>query len=234
MKHHRIDPIGARRATASPDRRTLLAGLGAGTALALTGCADLNILPGQRQDPDFYRLTPKSTFDPGLPTVTWQLVVETPVANAGLSQLRIALMQNPVQIEYYARANWTDRVPQMLQTLMLESFDNSGHIVSVGRELIGLRADFLLKTEVREFQAEYFHENPLPHAHVAFASRLVAMPRREIVGNQGFRALVPATADRMDEIINAFDVALGQVLKELVGWTLKTGQKVYSERQTGA
>ena len=38
----------------------------------------------------------------------------------------------------------------------------------------------------------------------------------------------------MDEIINAFDVALGQVLKELVAWTLKTGQKVYSERQTGA
>ncbi len=234
MKHHRIDPPGAPEATASPERRRLLAGFGAGAALALSGCADLNILPGQRQDPNYYRLTPKSTFDPGLPTVTWQLVVETPVANAGLSQLRIALMRNPVQIEYYARANWTDRVPQMLQTLMLESFDNSGHIISVGRELIGLRADFLLKTEVREFQAEYFHQNPLPHAHVAFASRLVAMPRREIVGNKSFSALIPAKADRMDEIINAFDVALGQVLKELVGWTLTTGQSVYTQRRTGA
>lgn len=234
MKHRATEFPGSGRAVALPARRTLLAGLGAGAALALTGCADVNFLPGQRQDPNFYRLTPKSTFDTGLPTVSWQLVVETPTANAGLSQLRIALMRNPVQIEYYARANWTDRVPQMLQTLMLESFDNSGHIVSVGRELIGLRADFLLRIEIREFQAEYFHEDPRPHAHIGFSARLIAMPRREIVGNQGFNALVPAEADRIDDIITSFDVALGDVLKDLVGWTLKTGQTVYTRDRTGA
>ena len=234
MKHRATERPGATEAVVLPARRSLLAGLGAGAALALTGCADLNILPGQRQDPDYYRLTPKSTFDKDLPTVSWQLVVETPNANAGLSQLRIALMRNRVQIEYYARANWTDRVPQMLQTLTLESFDNSGHIVSVGRELIGLRADFLLRTEIREFQAEYFHQDPRPHAHVAFASRLIAMPRREIVGNQSFSALVPAKADRIDDIIDAFDIALGDVLKDLVAWTLKSGQEVYTRDRTGA
>lgn len=210
------------------ERRQLLAGIGAGAALALGGCDTSKLLPGQRQDPNFYRLTPKSTFSPDLPTVGWQLVVDPPVANAGLSQLRIALMRNPVQVEYYARANWTDRAPDMLQTLIIESFDNSDRIVAVGRELIGLRADFLLKTELREFQAEYFHENPMPHAHVAFTARLVAMPRRDIVGNQSFEALVAAETDAIDDIVVAFDTALGSVLKRLVGWTLTTGEQVYS------
>ena len=37
-----------------------------------------------------------------------------------------------------------------LQTLIIESFENSGRIVAVGRESVGLRADFTLKTELRE------------------------------------------------------------------------------------
>ncbi len=157
----------------------------------------------------------------------WQLVVEPPIASAGLSQLRIALMRNPVQVEYYARANWTDRAPSMLQTLMIESFYNSGRIIAVGRDLTGLRADFLLKTELREFQAEYFHDDPVPHAHIGMTTRLVAMPRRDIVGTQAFEALVPAQSDEISAIIDAFDVALGAVLKRMIGWTLVTGQQFY-------
>ena len=61
------------------------------------------------------------------------------------------------QIEYYARSGWADRAPLMVQTLMIESFENSKKIVSVGRESIGLRADFILKTELRELQAVYYN-----------------------------------------------------------------------------
>ena len=43
----------------------------------------------------------------------------------------------------------------MVQTLMVESFDNFRCVVSVGRDTIGLRADYVLKSELREFQAEY-------------------------------------------------------------------------------
>ena len=62
-----------------------------------------------------------------------------------------------MQIEYYARAQWSDRAPQMVQTLMIESFENSQRIIAVGRDVVGLRADFILKSELREFQAEYFN-----------------------------------------------------------------------------
>ena len=63
---------------------------------------------------------------------------------------------------------------------MIESFENSKRIVAVGRESIGLRADFILKSELREFQAEYF-DGGVPSVRVAINAKLVQMPRRSIM-----------------------------------------------------
>lgn len=209
-------------------RRALvtLAGLaGAGLASgSLAGCA--NLVPGQTPPPDLYRLTPKSTFREDLPPVDWQLVLETPVADAALNTTRIALMRSPMQVEYYARSSWTDRAPLMIQTLIIESFENSDRIVSVGREGIGLRSDFVLKSELRELQAEYF-QGAQPLVHVSINAKLVAMPSRDIVASDSFEATVPAAADRMEDVIQGFDEALGKVLKRLVEWSITAGTLAY-------
>ena len=209
-------------------RRLILKTLAAAPLAALASACELPV-PGQGPPPILYRLTPKSTFRPDLPTVGWQLILEQPLANAGLSTTRIALWPNPTNLEYYARASWTDRAPDMIQTLMIESFENSNKIVSVGRESVGLRADFVLKSEIREFQSDYL--DGVPHAHVGLNAKLVKMPERVIVGSQKFDSVIKAEADRLDDIIAAFDAALGKVLKRLVEWTLITGEQVYVQRR---
>lgn len=215
-------PLDATGRPARPGRRRALR-LALALPLAGLSAACQVAVPGQGPPPDLYRLTPKSSYPEDLPTVDWQLVLETPLANAGIDTTRIALQRSPTQIEYYARANWSDRAPLMVQTLMIESFENSGRIVAVGRDVIGLRADFLLKSELREFQSEYFDGGP-PRAHVALTVRLVQMPRRAIIGSESFEAVVQARADTMDAIIAAFDEALGKALRRLVEWTLITGE----------
>ncbi len=205
-----------------PARRRVL---GAALVLplgALAAACQLPV-PGQGPPPALYRLTPKSTFSEDLPNVAWQLVLEVPVADAGLATTRVALQRAPTQMEYYARTSWTDRAPLMIQTLMIESFENSGRIVSVGRESVGLRADFILKSELREFQAEYYR-TPTPSVRVAMNAKLVQMPRRTIIGSQSFESVAETTEDAMTEIIAAFDQALGKVLKHLVEWVLLTGE----------
>lgn len=202
-------------------RRCLIRGALLPLAALAAGC-ELPV-PGQGPPPSLFRLTPKSTFDESLPKVDWQLVLEVPVADAGLSTTRVALMHSPTRLEYYARAHWTDVAPVMVQSLMIESFENSRRIVAVGRESVGLRADFILKLELREFQAEYFH-GATPSVHVAINAKLVEMPRRTIIGSESFAAVAPAAADDLTEIIGAFDEVLGKVLKKLVGWTLKRGE----------
>src|SRR3546814_18973653 len=114
----------------------------------------------------------------------------------------------------------------MIQTLMIESFENSRKIVSVGRESIGLRADFILKSELRELQAVYYNGG-LPEAWVSINAKLVQMPRRAIVASQSFDAKVTAEADTLQAVVTAFDDAAGKVLRRLVEWTLIEGDQAF-------
>jgi cholesterol transport system auxiliary component len=210
------------------DRRRLLRAAAALPVVALAPGCSLPV-PGQGPPPELFRLTPKSTFREDLPQVDWQLILEPPTANAGLNTTRIALQRNATQIEYYARAGWVDRAPLMIQTLMIESFENSRKIVSVGRESVGLRADFVLKTDLRELEAIY-ENGGLPVSWVDLNAKLVQMPRRSIVASRSFLGRVEAEADRVPEVVAAFDEALGKVLRQLVEWTLIEGDKAFRSR----
>ncbi len=204
--------------------------------LAVAGCSGL--VPGSGPPPKLYRLTPKSTFEPDLPTVEWQLVLAPPEAQGAIDTTRIALAPSATRIEYYADAGWTDRMPLMLQALMLESFENSGHIIAVGRRAIGLRSDYELRTDVREFQAEYYqHPGQSPNCNgqafcvdVAINAKLIYTPRRTIVATRDFRAFAPSDVDSLVTAVEAFDEALGDVLKDMVAWTLREGAQDWAAR----
>ena len=186
----------------------------------LSACAG-NLLPGAGNDPpDLYVLTPKNTFPDDLPTVNWQLAIPLPVADAALNTARITLRQNPISLEYYARANWIDTAPQMIQTLLVESFENSGKIVGVGRQSVTLRADYSLLTDLREFQAEYLGAGP-PRVRVRLNAKMVKMPQRTILATETFEFLEPAASSDLQAVVSAFDVALGKTFKRIVEWSLK-------------
>lgn len=188
-------------------------------ALLLAGCE--GVLAGiGGPAPDLYSLTPKSSFKQDLKPVSWQLVVEEPVAAGGLNVDRIALRTKPTDLQYFSGARWTERAPRMVQTLLVESFENSGAIVSVGRKAIGLRSDYNLKSELREFQAEYFDDSGLPSVRVRLNVKLVKQPRRNIIASRNVEATVKAKSKSMPEIITAFDIALGKVLRRTVEWAL--------------
>ncbi len=201
----------------------------AGATAALTGCG----LAALRVPPQLYTLTPKSTFRDDLPTVGWQLLVEPPVAAAGLDSLRIALQSSPLTLDYFADVAWTDRAPQMTQTLIVESFENSGRIVSVGRESIGLRANYLLKTELREFQAEYAEGVTLvaPTVRVRINAKLVETIGRTIIAGTNFEATTIAADNRIGSIVMAFDDSLGKVMRRLIEWTLDSGEAHWRIRE---
>ncbi len=203
-------------------RRGLLSALAVATmAFGLLGCDSL--IPNLTGPPaNLYTLTPKSTFASGLPKVTWQLVVEEPVASGGLDVDRIALRASPTELKYFARARWTERAPRMVQTLLVESFENSEAIIAVGRKAIGLRSDYNLITELREFQAEYFGTDGIPTIRVRLNAKMVQQPRRAIVASRTFESSIKSEGKNIKQIIRAFDQALGKVLRHAVEWTLKT------------
>ena len=187
-------------------------------SLAFAGCT---ALPGNQPLPRLFVLTPKSTFASDLPRASWQLTVGKPLAEAGLDTARIALRHSPVTLEYFARANWIDTAPSMVQTLIVESFENSGKIVAVGRQSVSLRADYSLMPELREFQAEYVGGSA-PVVLVRINAKLVRMPQREIIATITAESKVAAADADLESVVRAFDTALGKTLKRLVEWTLRT------------
>lgn len=202
-------------------RRRALLGLLLAATLSACGSVVQNL---GGEPPDLFTLTPKTSFSENLPKVTWQLVVEEPTASGGLNTPRIARRSDPTELAYFANASWTDRAPEMVQTLMVESFENSGAIVAVGRKAIGLRSDYDLKSELREFQAEYDGGQGAPLIRVRLNVKLIKQPRRSIVAFENFEATQRAAGGSMEAAVAAFDEALGKVLRQIVQWTLRNGQ----------
>jgi cholesterol transport system auxiliary component len=185
--------------------------------LSLGGCSGLL---GGSAAPRLYRVTPKSTYPANLPHRSVQLLIDVPLAPAGLDSSRIALSRSAVSIDYFADSEWTDRVPLLIQTALLSSFENSKALNAIDRESIGLRADFVLKSEIRHFEAVYDSANEPPEAWAAVNVRLVNPSGRDIVAQASFQRHQRAAANDVPSIIAAFDEALGGVMKEIVVWTV--------------
>ncbi|WP_353860645.1 ABC-type transport auxiliary lipoprotein family protein [Azospirillum formosense] len=204
----------------------LMKGLGAALLSVglLTGCAALNPTA-----PSLYTLTPGTVEESGLPPVRWQLLVEPPAASAGIDTPRIAVTRSATALDYFAGVSWADRAPNMVQGLIVQSFEDSRRIVSVGRDSAGLRSDFLLKTELRDFQAEFSDASATApdRVRVRLSAKLVAMPQRTIEAGETFDAVVPVRGSDFSDVIAAFNTALGQVEGALVDWTLRRGEAVF-------
>lgn len=198
---------------------SLRAAFALAAAFAASACQGL--IPGASRDPPrLYDLTPKSTFDQSLPRIRSQLVVETPESAAGLQTSRIAVKQKATTLDYYARAEWTDLAPRLVQTKLIESFENTRKIVAVGREGSGLRSDYILKSELRAFEARLY-DTDKPLVRVIIGVRLVKMPQREIIANSSFERTWPLEGADIDQIVEGFNEALGGAIKRVVEWTLR-------------
>jgi cholesterol transport system auxiliary component len=199
-------------------RRATAAALLLPVLLSGGGCA---LLRAGEQQTDLYQVSPKSTFEPDVRSVYWQLAVEVPAAAANINTTHINIAQSPTSFDYYANSGWTDRAPLMVQTRIVDSFENSHKIVAVTRESIALRSNYELQTDLRNFEAMYFYGGA-PIVHMRIVAKLVRLPDRQIIGVATFERCVRARADKVPSAVAAFDQALGSVIKRLVSWTLRT------------
>jgi cholesterol transport system auxiliary component len=205
-------------------RRELL--LGTAATFALAGCADLKNIVGPPPPPQLYQLRPAMPAAGGQP-VRWQLTITTPDAPASLDTNRIALSPTPSKMDYFANAAWPDNAPVILQSLLVEAFDRTGR-VSVARDTSGIATNYVLQTELRDFQANYDtapvagQPGSPPHVVVQIEAKLLAIIDRRIVGSVNVVQRADAQGNAIDSIVAAFGQATGAALAQIVDWTLRT------------
>ena len=187
------------------------------SGLALSGCGGLLSEAPKRQ---LYRLEPALAAPAPLPRLPVQLLVALPIAPAGLDTSRIALSRTDVSLDYYYDAEWTDRAPLLVQTALLDAFEKSGALAGVARDSAALRADLVLETELRDFEAVYDSPNAVPRVSVGFTARLIKIPERSIVAQTTIARQASAAANEIPAVVRAFDEALGAAADELVRWAV--------------
>ena len=199
-------------------RRQLFAGMIIVSLLPAIWACGLGGGPPPRQ----YTVSPVTGFPQGLRPVAWSLVVDEPTAPHQLDTSRIALMKGPFQVEYYADVEWTDNAPAMVQLLLIQSFQNTGRLPVVASTHQTLSTDFLLLSNLRKFQVERDASN-VQQATVVLETTLLRMPRREPVATARFEKTTPVAADAIDAVAAAFNTSLGEVIRQVVDWTLERG-----------
>lgn len=206
------------------------------SALALSACAlgTLSSLSSATSPTDLYLLTPKSTFDSSLPRLEQQIVVTEPTATAAVSNDRITVQPTPLEVRFLPGVRWVDRAPLIVQSLLIESYENSGKVDAVGRSAIGLRADYQIVPDIREFQArvppDALPDAPL-EAHVRINIKIVNDEFDRIIASKSFERYRTSESDDPQDIVSAFDGALGAVMRDIVEWSVR---RMHSDAQQQA
>lgn len=190
-------------------------------AILLAGCGSIG---GPKTTLTVYSPATTVTVDPSWPKVDWSLMVGVQTANAMLDSPRIAVRPTANELQTYKGARWADNAPDLLQTALVEAFEDSGRFPSVipfggGRA----RGDFGLWVEVRKFETIY--EDGKPEVVIELQARLLQLRDRGIVASKRFRYAVPSGTPEVDDIVAAFGEAMSGLGTELVGWTLAEGQR---------
>lgn len=165
---------------------------------------------------------PPATFDLTAPSMVKparggraQLVVAEPVATQIINSDRIMVRPKDGQVSYLAGVQWADRLPALVQTRLIQTFENAHRIGSVGRPGDKIVADATLVTEIRTFELDL---SGGPTAVVEITAKLVSESTGRIVAAELFRAAVPSAGTGGPQASTALDEALQTVLRAIVPW----------------
>jgi len=183
--------------------------------LGLGGCTSL--LTGK--DAELYDLNAVKRFD-AAPETTGRLLVEEPIAKRALDTDRMAVRPRPQEYQYLADARFADRVPALFQSLIVESFENSGALATVARTSLGVQGDYVLKAEIRAFEAEFFSDEDRPTVTARISVALVKLPQLTIVASRSFEASAKADGNDTAQIVSTYDMAAQNLIREIVGWSV--------------
>jgi cholesterol transport system auxiliary component len=184
----------------------------------LAGCGALSSLSKASEELDAYTLSPARGS--GTPAEgRGHLIVELPSAAGALATDRILIKPLPYQAQYLPDGRWTEPAPDLLQTLIVASFQNLGGFRLVGRTANGLNPDYTLMTEIQDFQAEPAGQDHLVRINIM--ATLIRESDRSIVASRRFSATETVGSDETQTVVEGFDRALQKVLPDLVAWTVR-------------
>lgn len=145
---------------------------------------------------------------------TRSLEVLLPAAAPGLEGDGIAVLRAGGQLDYYTGARWAAGAPQMLQNLAVQSMRRQGRFALVESDSAPFAASWVLQLELTHFEADDEGDGP-PTVQVGLIATLGQRRARQAVMTLSIDTHARAEADRMHDVVAAFQSATDQALQEI-------------------
>ena len=152
--------------------------------------------------------------------VAWQIRIDEPHSSEFLDSTRIAVRRENNTLQVFEAARWSDSVPDLLQSTLSQTFNDSGKITAV----VGLDnntfSDALLLLDIRQFEAVYADNDTRASAVISVQAKIQSLRTNRVIANKNFLVSIPAENKKIPQVMNAFDTALQQVSQDILSWSL--------------
>ena len=192
---------GLFRSTARPEQAYYLRGPGAAAAPAAPASSGAAGAAGERA--------------PSAPALAASVRVGHPVVDPGLDSSHIMLLQPDHRMNFYSGARWPAALPEVIETLTVETLSASGEWAAVVDSTSPFPADYLLQVAVRRFDADYTAGGAAPLVHVTLDCIIGRREGRDVIATFVAAASAPAAANRLGEVVGAFEQATRAALGSL-------------------
>ncbi|VVT22948.1 ABC-type transport auxiliary lipoprotein family protein [Rhizobium sp. EC-SD404] len=184
-------------------------------AAALSGCAGL---PGFSTPNDTFALTSPPAA-PSVPAAARrQLLIQEPSALKLLDSEQIVVRVSDSEVQYLTNSQWNDRLPRIVESKLVEAFENTGQLGGVGRSGDGLAIDFQLLTNIRSFEVLAYGS---PRAAVELSIRLINDRDGTVVAQRVFTGTAPVAGTGNETYVRSLDAAFNSIVPEIISWTMQ-------------
>jgi cholesterol transport system auxiliary component len=167
--------------------------------------------------PDVFDLEPATQFGESLGSSSAQLAVTEPTVVGALDTDRIAVRLSSTQVSYLGRSEWNARIAHLVQRRLIESFQNTDRVRSVGLPGGAVVNDVGLVTDLRAFHINV----PENRAEVEIVARLVSDRTGRVIATRTFRSAAALYGDDRAQMVAALNAAFVRSAGEIVVWTLE-------------
>lgn len=147
-----------------------------------------------------------------------QLLIPEPVALKMFDGQNIVVRNGPASIAYLKGAQWGDRLSKIVQSGLIQAFEDTGRVGGVGGPGQGLAIDDQVVTEIREFSIDTTTGGT---AVVEIAAKILNDRNGVVRATHVFTATVPVGGNANSDYVAALQSAFDNVTGQIVTWTLK-------------
>lgn len=183
----------------------------------LTGCVKL--FPEKNTDGKIFVLDIKNIDTSGIDRVSWQLLIDQTQAPPHLNKQLIAAILNNDMVTYVEDVSWSDDLPMVFQTVLMDAFLTSEKIEGIGRSTVGLDAKYALLTTIDHF--EILKTEKEPTLYVSFTAQLMERKTRKIIDTKTFSRKSVLEKNSAKSVGEGFQKSVEILMNDLIKWTLK-------------